>query len=105
MLTGTSHHDVICGLGGDDTLLGGGGNDTLIGGGGNDRLIGGSGNDTFRGDAGVDTASYKDHTSRVVASLASGIETDSSIGETDHIGRDVESLVGSSSDDTLTGNG
>jgi Ca2+-binding RTX toxin-like protein len=104
VLRGTSHHDVICGLGGNDILMGGGGNDTLIGGPGNDTLIGGGGDDTLRGGPGVDTASYRDHNTAVVASLGSGVERDSAIGETDHIGSDVENLSGGSGDDSLAGN-
>ena len=46
--------DTLMGQGGNDMIFGGAGNDTLDGGGGNDMLNGGGGADTFRGGAGSD---------------------------------------------------
>jgi Ca2+-binding RTX toxin-like protein len=94
---------------------GGEGNDTITGGTGNDTLNGGEGNDTFKaesiidgddtiiGGAGTDAMDYSARTNSVTAAL-DGI-TDSGEGvEKDHLGSDVEDLVGGHGSDVLTGN-
>ena len=84
VLRGTPHHDVICGMGGNDTLIGGGGNDKLAGGGGND------------------TASFKDHTTTLVASLVTHLETDTAMHQTDHLSG-ISNLTGGQGNDVLVG--
>jgi hypothetical protein len=111
VLRGTPHNDVICGMGGKDTLIGGGGNDVLIGGNGNDALnggpgndilIGGGGNDKLTGGGGIDTASFRDHSTTLVASLATHLETDTTIHQTDHLSG-IANLVGGKGNDVLIG--
>jgi Ca2+-binding RTX toxin-like protein len=97
------------------TIGGGDGNDTLTGGNGNDTLNGGEGNDTFKarsavdgddtvnGGAGTDTADYSARSVGVTAVLDG--TTDSGEGsEKDHLGADVEDLIGGRGHDVLTGN-
>lgn len=91
-LTGTPVNDIINGLAGNDTLLGLAGDDVLSGGFGNNILDGGLGNDT---------ASYAGSGNNVNASLATGSAT--FFGGTDTF-INIENLVGSNSDDILTGN-
>jgi hypothetical protein len=86
VLVGTAGNDVLCGLGGNDTLIGGTGNDVLIG--------RGAGN----------TASFIDHTTRLVASLATHLETDPTIHQTDHLIGIANLVGGRSGNDVLVGN-
>ncbi|HVI88964.1 MAG TPA: hypothetical protein VM659_11705 [Dongiaceae bacterium] len=76
-------------------------NNTLTGGAGNNLLLGGSGNDTIDGGAGIDTVSYADHSTAVTIDLSKG--TAISGAETDTL-KNIENVVGSISDDTITGN-
>jgi Ca2+-binding RTX toxin-like protein len=99
-LTGTSGDDTICGGGGGDTMRGLGGNDTLKGEGGNDNLSGGAGDDTLEGGSGTnDTADFAGSPAPVDASLLNN----TAAGEGYDTLTDIESLLGSSGNDTLTG--
>lgn len=111
ILRGTAGRDVICGRGSNDKLYGNGGNDVLDGGVGNDTLYGGTGNDTLlggpgsdllSGGRGADTASYADHSARVVADL-DGLANDGTPVGTDQITVSVENIIGGRGDDVLTG--
>ncbi|ODN70577.1 calcium-binding protein [Methylobrevis pamukkalensis] len=91
--------DLLRGSGGDDVLEGGEGQDTLDGGRDHDLLIGGGGGDTMIGGSGVDTASYEHSNHGIVVSFADpGRNTGDALGDTF---KGVESLRGSSHDDTL----
>jgi len=99
----------IYGNGGNDTITGGLGNDTYWGGAGDDTfltLTTVDGNDTVHGDSGTDTMSYAGRTADLTVVMdgttASGDVTVGS--EADKIGTDVESLIGGSGDDALSGN-
>ena len=92
-LTGSSYSDSLTGNTGANTLDGGAGDDILIGSAGADKLIGG---------AGTDTASYAGATKGVVANLTNAaLNTNDAKGDTYSA---IESLTGSSYNDTLTGN-
>ena len=103
---------VVCGTGRNDVLVGNGQNDVLIGGAGNDTLrcgrnknctlIGGGGNDQLIGQGGPVTASFADHTTSLVASLATHLETDGAIHQTDHLAG-VTNLTGGHGTDVLVG--
>jgi len=77
----------------------------LLGGSGDDYLTSGQGNDTLNGGTGKDTASFIRATSGVTVNLSlsgpqavgGGLGTDTLIG--------IENLMGSSSNDTLSGDG
>jgi Ca2+-binding RTX toxin-like protein len=115
VLNGTEGHDVFIGLGGNDTLNGLGGDDFICGGGGNDIvdgddgndklkggagddvIKGGPGDDTLAGGGGDDTGDYS-NSSGIVADLASGTAE----GEGSDALRDLEGLIGSVYNDTLT---
>ena len=111
-LVGSAYNDTLTGDGGANSLSGGTGNDLLYGGAGNDTLDGGTGNDTLHGGAGADaliggagtdTADYSGSAAGVNVNLTTGTglggdaQGDSLSG--------IEYLVGSSQDDTLTGDG
>jgi hypothetical protein len=100
VLTGTSGANTLAGLAGHDLLLGLGGNDTLSGGEGSDTLRGGLDNDRLDGGNGTDTASYRDATAGITASLLTG--RSSSVLGVDTL-TSIESLDGSAFADTLTG--
>ena len=110
-LIGSDHNDVLTGDGssnrieagaGDDTVQGGGGNDTLLGGDGNDTLRGGAGDDLIDGGNGIDTVDYSDAASQVAVNLGlTGYQATLGAG-LDSI-RNVENLIGSAFNDTLTG--
>ena len=109
-LTGTDLAEVILGFGGDDTLTGLGGDDTLNGGAGSDLLIGGKGGDKLiGGDAndpdnmqGIDTISYAASAEGVTINLRDGTAMGGD-AEGDDLGHDIENVMGSMYDDTITG--
>ncbi|WP_421578815.1 beta strand repeat-containing protein [Shinella sp. M31] len=85
-----------------NTLTGNSGANTLSGGAGNDVLIGSAGADKLDGGTNADTASYKGASAGVVANLANAsANTGDAKGD---IYVSIENLVGSSHNDTLTGN-
>ncbi len=100
---GGSGDDTISGNQADNTLSGNAGDDILNGEIGNDILIGGRGADQLIGGAGMDTASYRDATSGVTASLLTGTGTAGvyAIGDTFV---SIEWLEGSNYGDALYGN-
>jgi Ca2+-binding RTX toxin-like protein len=67
-----------------------------------DTLVGGTGPDTFFGNAGEDTVDYSGNTSRVTVTIndASG---DGSAGENDNVRTDIENVIGSDFNDSITG--
>jgi VCBS repeat-containing protein len=83
------------------TFSGSEGVDELVGGAGDDTLIGGTGADILDGGAGSDTANYADSAAAVTIDLGAG----SALGG-DAAGdtlASIENLIGSTYDDTLTG--
>ena len=102
-LTGTDNSESIAGLGGNDTLDGRGGDDTLNGGPGNDLLIGGPGGDKLNGGTGdMDTISYMLSPMGVTINLVDGTARGGD-AEGDTLGNDIENVIGSEHDDTITG--
>ncbi len=110
ILRGNDGCDILHGGAGDDTLYGNDGCDTLHGNDGNDRLFGNAGIDTLDGGDGADaldggddtdTASYAGSNAAVTVSLATGT------GSGGHAQGDtlthIEKLIGSSHNDTLSG--
>jgi Ca2+-binding RTX toxin-like protein len=95
--------EVLLGGAGDDTLTGNNGENVLSGGGGNDTLDPGRGaGDELLGGSGSDTVTYASRTMPVVADL-DGLADDGEAGEGDRVDVDVESLIGGSANDRLTG--
>ena len=86
----------------DDILIGDDNANALSGGNGNDTLIGGLGNDTLDGGAGIDTLSYADAASGITLSLV-GSSYQNTGGAGIDVVRNVENIVGSAFNDTLTG--
>ncbi|WP_259744418.1 Ig-like domain-containing protein, partial [Pseudomonas protegens] len=112
-LTGTAGDDVLVAGSGDNILNGGDGNDvltagagnnTLHGGNGNDLLFSGPGNDLLDGGPGIDTASYAHATAAVTVSLGL-VGAQNTLGAGTDTLTGIENLVGSSYNDTLTGDG
>ena len=102
-LFGTADGESIAGLDGNDTLYGGGGDDSLSGGSGNDLLKGGPGADMLRGGPGdKDTISYAGSPVGVTINLNDGTAMGGDAGG-DDVGTDIENIIGSEHDDTLTG--
>jgi Ca2+-binding RTX toxin-like protein len=113
-LIGTGDGDTMFGDAGNDTLEGRGSNDNLQGGAGTDTLRGEDGDDTLLGGAGADTlvggadgagdcgdtADYSDGAAAVTVTL-DGAAPD---GDGDTLGTEIESVTGSTGNDTLTGN-
>ena len=86
---------------GPDVLAGDTHANRLLGGGGDDTLQGMRGADVLDGGGGVNTATYRERTDRVVASL-DDVANDGAPGEQDVLTR-VQNLVGGAGPDTLTG--
>ena len=112
-IRGAGGADILYGELGNDNLNGDAGNDQLFGGSNNDILNGGTDDDTLNGggggdvlDGGVggnDTAKYTNSPAGVSVNLASGAASGGHAQGDTFTG--IESLFGSSLDDTLTGNG
>jgi Ca2+-binding RTX toxin-like protein len=104
-LNGTSAADVINGFAGNDVLFGDSGDDTLNGGAGFDTLDGGTGDDVLDGGADLDLASFQ--------MVPFGITIDLNVAGPQAIGGafgfdtliSIESVAGTSYNDTLIGNG
>ena len=102
-LNGNGGNDLIeAGAGSVEALFGGRGNDRIFGGSGDrDSMIGGPGDDVMDGGPGLDLAEFFDSTGPIVAELTSDIVT----GRGADAIPDVEGIVGSNFDDTITGDG
>ncbi|MBC6443773.1 MAG: hypothetical protein GDA53_11840 [Rhodobacteraceae bacterium] len=85
-----------------ENLVGSDHNDTLTGDAGNNRLKGAGGADTLDGGAGRDRAIYKGSDAGVSVSLVSGATNTGGDAAGDVL-RNIENLVGSDHNDTLTG--
>jgi len=99
-LTGDSEDNILDGGAGNDTLVGGAGNDTLIGGAGDDILRAGPGQDSVDGGEGIDTIDVSDITPDVTIDLSAGTASYNMVNE---VVQNVENIIGSSSNDSLTG--
>jgi Ca2+-binding RTX toxin-like protein len=91
--------DYVDGGLGNDNLFGESGADTLLGGEGNDALDGGADNDVLNGGNGIDTAVFSSGAA-VTVNLTTGV----AIGQGIDTLINIERVVGSSLDDTITGN-
>jgi hypothetical protein len=103
VITGSAGNDSLDGGNGRDTISGSDGDDALQGGDGRDLLLPGLGKDAISGGPSVDAVSYEDHSGASV-SLNAGAD-DGAAGEQDNVADDVENVIGSPGDDTITGNG
>ncbi|WP_156528517.1 type I secretion C-terminal target domain-containing protein, partial [Sinorhizobium glycinis] len=107
LIYGTSGVDNLTGGALDDTIIGRGGNDVINGGGGNDTLRGGAGNDTIDGGSGLDLLDLSDATAGVtltlVQSTGNTVANLTSVGLGTETYRNIEGLIGSDHNDTLTG--
>ncbi|WP_018095958.1 calcium-binding protein [Sinorhizobium meliloti] len=101
---GGSGNDVLTGDDRNNVLRGEAGNDILNGGDGDDSLFGGAGNDTADGGNGVDTFDLREKTSSVVVQLnGANAATVFVGGVAEDTIRNIENLVGGSTDDMLIG--
>ncbi|WP_067584009.1 beta strand repeat-containing protein [Endozoicomonas ascidiicola] len=98
-ITGGADNNRLQGNGGNDTLNGGSGIDTLEGGAGNDTLISNQDGDTLDGGTGVDDIADFSAASSISVDLTN---TDTTVGS-DTI-RNIENIIGTSGDDTFSGN-
>lgn len=111
--TGSLFADTLIGGGGDDTLRGRGGNDVmdggsgddndlLYGGDGDDQLFSASGDDTLIGGSGVDSLTLATSSVGWSVSLSAGTAV---LGDSRTLTlRSIETVEGSSLNDTITGN-
>src|SRR5262249_8182995 len=106
---GGSGNDTLSGLGGKDSLFGGGGNDILDGGAGNDALFGGSGVDIMLGGDGNDRVWLANGDSAPGEPVDGGAGNDAivlieptTVDLSQGTLANVEKLVGSVGDDTVT---
>jgi Ca2+-binding RTX toxin-like protein len=98
---GAAGNDSLSGGSGDDTLSGGTGHNILWGNDGNDTFIGGVGTDTFAGGGGTDTVTYDVSHAGVKVDLAANTASGGdATGDSFNL---IENVVGSSYNDSLTG--
>ncbi|WP_038035821.1 calcium-binding protein, partial [Thermopetrobacter sp. TC1] len=101
---GSDFDDTITGDANDNIFNGNRGDDTINGGGGNDIFLTSFGNDTFDGGSGtLDTVDYEISNQAVNVDLANHTASDG-LGGTDTL-QNIEAVIGSPYDDTLTGDG
>jgi Ca2+-binding RTX toxin-like protein len=101
-INGGFFNDALNGGGGNDNFFGQFGNDTLQGGGGDDTLEGGVGADVLNGGTGSDTASYRNASQAVTASLENAAINGGEAAGDSYVS--IENLRGSFLSDTLIGN-
>jgi Ca2+-binding RTX toxin-like protein len=94
----------LIGADGSDDLAGGAGMDLLLGDDGNDTLDGGPGPDRISGGDGRDTVDYENRSNHVTVSL-DGIANDGEANEGDNVLPNVESVLGGTVGDDLSGDG
>ena len=88
-----------------ENIVGSLGNDVLIGDANNNVITGGGGDDYMDGGGGTDTVNYGgDNSPTVTVTLASDQSTNSGAAQ-DHVLTNIENVVGSNADDTITGDG
>ncbi|MEE8271613.1 MAG: calcium-binding protein, partial [Alphaproteobacteria bacterium] len=96
--------ETLSGGDGDDILSGGGGGDTLQGGAGSDILFGASGNDVLDGGDGIaDIVNYRASSEGISVDLSSAAQQAISASMGDDTLTNIEGVVGSDFDDTITG--
>ena len=95
------NNEAIHGYEGDDAINAGIGHDTLFGGKGDDTLVGGAGADAIEGGEGTDLADYSASNAGVAIDLSQGTGTGGD-AQGDRL-KNVENLLGSRFNDTLTG--
>jgi len=107
-LIGDDEDNTFQALGGDDTLDGGDGRDQLSGGAGDDSFIASDGQNTYDGGADTDTVDYSSLSgiTSIDATLAGTSTTTITVsGGSNDFAVAVENLIGSTGNDTLTGDG
>jgi len=97
VITGNASNNIITGDVGNDTLNGGAGDDTFLTGLADDGL------DTISGGTGVDTIDYSSRTNPVTVTLNPSVGSGET-GEGDLLALDMENVIGTGDDDTITGN-
>lgn len=105
-LIGTDLVDTITGNASANTITGGTGADILNGGAGDDVFTSGTAmddGDTISGGAGVDTIDYSNRTAGVTVVL-NGTTPSGETGEGDTLNTDMENVIGTGFDDSITGN-
>lgn len=100
LISGTDD-DYLAAGGGDDHVEGGGGDDVLYGDDGDDDLYGGAGDDHIDGGAGTDDTVHYEDAKKVSIDLSTG-KASSSEGKDTVV--NVENVLGSSGNDSITGN-
>ncbi len=101
-LTGDGMANILSGGADKDTLYGMDGIDILNGEAGDDTLVGGAGADALNGGLDNDTANYESSGAGVTVSLAAGATNSGGDAAGDTL-VDIENLIGSAGNDTLTG--
>ena len=101
-VTGSNNGDTLTGGSGADTIIAGTGSDVITGGAGDDTIDGGADDDTINGESGMDTATYANASAGVTVNLSNtGVQNTVGAGNDTII--NIENLIGSDFNDTLTG--
>ena len=102
-LTGSGVANTVTAGAGNDSVAAGGGADSVDAGAGNDLVQGGAGADSMDGGDNFDTLDYSDSGAPVSVDLGAGTATGGT--GTGDVFINFEGAIGSSGDDTLTGDG
>ena len=112
-VAGDEGNDIVGGGPGDDQVAGQAGNDAVDGGPGNDSVeFGGTGmpagvgagGDDLRGGEGIDLLSYNDRSGAITVTIDEQ-PGDGGAGEGDNVHGDIETVIGTTLADSLTGDG
>jgi Ca2+-binding RTX toxin-like protein len=105
-IIGSDHADApLFGTPGSDTMLGMGGDDAVAGGGGDDLFLNSAvrdGRDDYHGGPGHDTINYGARTQQLLIDL-DNVADDGEAGENDNVRTNIESVIGGSAGDVITG--
>lgn len=101
-LNGGNGNDTLYGDEGNDVLTGAAGTNFSYGGAGDDRFVGGAGADSFFGGTDQDNIDYSNSASGVTVNLTTGVLSGGDAAN-DHVGGDVDGVIGSAYGDSLTG--
>jgi len=104
LIIGDAQNNILSGGAGNDTIKGVDGSNQLLGGAGDDTIYSGIGDDVINGEADGDTVNFEDASGAITVNLATTTAQAIGGGMGSDTITNVENVIGSSHDDSITGN-